>query len=386
MQFSDDLFHLRGRVITARPGVTPDFVTNALNDRLRQILDRRTFWADLMKFGILSFPDPYTTGTISTATGDATVTGSGTAWPVNDVVNTTITEAVTDYGYCEVTPASMAGITANSILYVDASGTPEIVPVVQVNRTTIIGNFTKQHNAGATATQSSLANQQLRLSQSYPIFTVAAVTSATSLEVTVPWGGPALADQTYTIKLMYVTLASDLKGIIAAKDESSGFPVRLHVSLDEANFKDPRRTLVSGNPWFSLVDLGANDQGNMLFEVWPAPSSARQFSYCYWKQWPDLVKDGDRPPAFINPSILFYGALADAKMARTERNDPFYDPQGASYYNAKFEQGVREAINADEAKCLQAMRQPWWTSFFPGSVDTYQLNDPAALSFWNSGY
>jgi hypothetical protein len=125
VQFSDDLFKLRGRVISARPNVQPDFVNNALNDRLRQILDHRTFWADLMKFGILPFPDPYTTGTISVAAADATVTGSGTAWPVSDVVNTTIAAGVPEFGYAEVTPVSMAGITPQSILYVDAAGTPD---------------------------------------------------------------------------------------------------------------------------------------------------------------------------------------------------------------------------------------------------------------------
>src|SRR5260370_29754626 len=41
-QFRDDLFTLRGRVLAARPEVTPHFVTSALNDRLRQIMDHRT--------------------------------------------------------------------------------------------------------------------------------------------------------------------------------------------------------------------------------------------------------------------------------------------------------------------------------------------------------
>ncbi len=380
-QFGDTLGSLRGRVQSARPKIGADFVTNAINDRLRQILDHRTFWADLLKFGVLSFPDAYTTGTVSVATASKTVTGVATAWPVNDVVNTTIPDGVPEFGYVEVTPASMSGITENSLLYVDAAGDPEVVPVIQVNRTSFVAKFAKQHDPGCTITQSSLANRQFRISESYPIFTVAAVISATSLELTVAWGGLALATQTYTIKLMYVYLAGDLKAIIAMKDEETGYPVRTHVAMEEADYLDPQRSQVSGSPWYSLVDLGANDQGNMLYEMWPAPSTARQFSYAYWKQWPDLVVDTDRPPPFINPSILFYGALADAKMMRLSRDDPYYDPDGARYYEQRFQQALQEAKNADEAKRLEAMRNPWWKGV-RGNYDTWQHNPPEAESFW----
>ena len=383
MQFSDTLHSLRGRVNGSRPGLTPDFITNALNDRVRQVLDARTIWADLMTFGILSVPAPYTTGTIDMTLGDATVTGVDTAWPVDDVVNTVIPDGVVEYGYAEVVPASMQGITANSLLYVDADTDPEVVPVVEVRRASFVAKFTKQHNAGCTVTMSSLAGLQLRISQAYPVFTVGAVVSATELELTLPWGGTSLADQTYSIRMMYVVLASNLKGIIAMKDEATGFPVRLHVQLEEANFKDPRRTLTTGNPWYSLVDLGANEQGNMLFEMWPSPGTARQFSFAYWKQWPDMVKDTDMPPPFINPSIFYYGALADARMARTQPNDPYYDPEGARYAEAKFEQGMEIAKNADEAKVLSALRSPWWRGM-QGNIDSYQLCGPELRS-WDMG-
>jgi hypothetical protein len=384
-QFSDDLFHLRGRVANARPGLTPEFITNAINDRLRQVLDHRTFWSDLLTFGILSIPAPYSTGTVSMATGSKVVTGADTAWPVADLVNTTIPDGVEEFGYVEVIPASMAGITENSLLLVDAAGDAEVVPVVEVRRVSFMAKFAKTHAAGCTVTQSSLANRQFRISGSYPVFTVAAVLSPTSLQLTLPWGGTALADQAYAIKVMYVMLAADLKAVIAMKDEQTGYPVRLHVSMEEADHYDPQRSLVSGNPWYSLVDLGANEQGNMLYEMWPAPSTARQFSYAYWRQWPDLVKDDDRPPHFINPSILFYGALADCKMARLSKDDLYYDPEGARYYERKFEIALQEAKNADEAKRLEAMRNQFWKAGHPGNYDSMQLTDPALAGFWG-GY
>lgn len=390
--FSDNLFTLRGRVLRARPNIDPILVRDFLNDRLRQLLDSRTMWADLLTPGILSFPAPTVTqydansnpiDTVALTYGSDVVAGTGTTWPVSDVSNTTLSAGVTEIGYVEATPAAMTGITANSFLYVDSAGTdPEVVPVVEVTPTTFIAKFAYTHSAGATITQSSLANLQLKLNASYPVFTVAAVTATDSLILTLPWGGPSITGQTYAIKLMYTILATDLKSIEAMKDEQSGFPVRLHVPLEEANFRDPRRTLVSGNPWYALLDLGANAQGNMVYEVWPAPSEARQFSYYYNRQWPDMVKDDDRPPPFINPSVLFYGALADAKRHRVEKNDPFYDPQMAQEYEMKFLMGVEDAKNADEAKCLKAMKNPWWEGMLPGGYDSYQLNDPTSQAFW----
>lgn len=313
------------------------------------------------------------------------MTGDGTnAWPVSDVVNTDIPGGVPEFGYVEVVPASMNGITGNSWLYVDAAGEkPEVVPVVEVRRASFIANFANQHNANCTITQSSLANRQFRFSQSSPVFTISAALDANRLQLTLPWGGPPLTNQPYAIKLIYVMLATDFKAIMAMKDESSGFPVRLHVQQDEADARDPQRTMVGGTPYYSLVDLGANDQGNLLFEMWPAPSSARQFSFAYQRQWPPMVIDTDRPPSFINPSILFYGAVADSKMHRASKDDGFYDPQGARYYEEKFAQAAQDAVNADECKVLEAMRNPWWRSIMPGSFDQQQLQPN--FSVWDFG-
>lgn len=407
-QFQDNLFTLRGRINVARPNLSPDFINNLLIDRLRQIQDDRTFWSDLLTPGILSIPQPYgpgytptppypspppppVGGTITTVTGSPIVTGLASFWALDDVVNSNIPAGVPEFGYVEVTPASMQGIDTNSRLYVDAAGTPEIVPVVQVNRTSFVGKFSTLHNPACTITQSSLANQQLRVGESYPIFTVAAVTASDpvtgngTLQLTLPWGGPSYSG-VYVIQLMYVTLAPNMKALIAVKDEATGFPCRLHVSLLEANHVDPQRSIVGGNPWFSFVDLGANDQGNMMYEMWPAPNTQRQFSYWYWKQWPDFVRDTDVPPPFINPSILYYGALADAKMHRTSRDDPFYDPEGSRYYQARFEQALQQAKNSDEAKVLQALSSPWWKGTAPGSFDTWQLNDPQFSTLWSGGF
>ncbi len=387
--FADNLFSLRGRVMANRPGVTPDMVVQWLNDRLRQVLDNSLIWADLLQPGMLSFPNATSAGAINLTTGSPIVQGNATFWPVADVVNTIIPAGVPEFGYVEVTPTSMAGITANSYLYVDAAGTPEIVPVVLVTRTSFTAIFQQLHNPDCTVTQSSLANQQFRLGESYPIFTIGAVTYLDpsgsgngTLQLTLPWGAASVTAQPYTILLMYVTLGSDFKDVIVMKDEQTGYPIRLHVTVAEVDYRDPQRTLVTGNPWFSLVGRGANAQGNLWFEMWPAPQTQRQFSYLYSKQWPDMVKDSDMPPPFINPSILFHGALADAKRMRMSGKDPYYDMQGADYYEKRFMQGVMDARNANQAKVFTALKEKWMNQV-PMNYDMLQLQDGSLPGFWS---
>jgi hypothetical protein len=183
---------------------------------------------------------------------------------------------------------------------------------------------------------------------------------------------------------MYVTLAPDLKAILAMKDDQTGWPVRLHVPLEEANYRDPRRTFVSGNPYYGLIDLGPNEQGNMLYEIWPAPLSVRQFSYRYYQQWPDLDAETDRPPWFINPSVFVFGALADAFRYKQGPKDPYHNPTLADHYEMRFREGVEQAKNADEGKFLNALRTPWWRGMLPGNADIWQLQDPRVMA-WDFG-
>jgi len=182
-----------GRVRMFRPDVSHSHVTSWLNDRLRQCLDSRTYWADLLVHGIISVPDAYSTGTIAATTGSTTVTGTSTLWPVDDRVDTTVAEAVDEIGYVEVTPASMDNITADTLLYVDADMAPETVAVVMVTPSTFTAKFTMAHAAGFSVTSSSLAGRQLKVGNSHPIFTIRSVQTASSMTLDMPWGGPAIS-------------------------------------------------------------------------------------------------------------------------------------------------------------------------------------------------
>ena len=344
------LFDIRGRVQAWRKGLDPALVDGWINDRLRVVLDQRT-WASLIKQSVLSVPDQYAVGTVALAFGSPIVTGTATAWPVNDAVNATIAAQISQLGYQRVVPSSMAGITTDTILYVDAAGAPETVPVVQTDSTGFFANFNQFHNAGSTIWESSLVNRQFRLGTGFPIWTILSVQDSTHLTLDSPFGIDAVTGLTYQIVKMYVTLALDVRDVRTMVDQMTGWPVRLKVSKDELDWRDPQRTMVGDNSGvINLAEVGINANGNMVYELWPTCTAARQWQYTYLQDWPTLKRDTDILPPFLNPTIFYYGAMANALAFRVSADDPYFNPQSAMAFEGMYERALEAAKNDDERR------------------------------------
>jgi hypothetical protein len=358
MRFSDTLEKMIGRVRAIRPNADNSVIAGFLNDRMRSIIDRRPVWAGLFERGILSIPNQYVTGTISVTAGSNVVTGSGTNWPVSDAVNTTLVDSVKFPGNAVIALASSAGVTLDSLLYV-GGGTinAEVVPVVDVlpgNKIQAI--FSSKHDSGETVTMSSLAGRQFRISVLNPVWTVQAVTSTTQMLLDNQYGAASQSGLSYQILLMYTSFAPNLKSIMNVIDPVQGISLEIHVPQQYANEFDPNRTNTNSPMW--IIDLGPNPNGSMLYEVYPPQTTAYQLSWVGYQQWPDMRFPGDRPPPFINPSTLVHGAMADVLRlkipipnlsgARGEAMvDPYFNPDAANIYEARFEKGYGDAVDAD---------------------------------------
>lgn len=363
--YSDNLASMSGRVRGVKPNAQVTQIRAAINDRIRFIIDSQIFWADLLASSVLSMPAVYVTGTVALTNGSKTVTGTSTAWPITDVSNTTIAVAVTEYGVQTVTPASMTGIEVDSLLYVDASGSPEAVAVLEVGRTTFKANFQKLHSAAFTVTQSSLAGLQLVLGSTIPIYTIRAVVSSTSFLIDQEWGITALTGSSYQIIKCYFTISPDLKDIVALWDPTQGRPMAFHKSQDYLNYRDPQRAS-TGVP-LVLADFIPTEAGTMQYELWPHQTISYQIPILYCKQWPELKNPTDQPPWFINPSIIIAGATADALRIRNQQigsdaGDPFFDPKTAEIYERQFQVGLAAAVNANQSKALTVLEQ--FSNFF----------------------
>lgn len=371
-QYPDTLASMSGFVRRIKPSASPETIRDWLNHRVRSVIDKRPWWCGLIANKVIPIPDVYSTGSIDLTLGSTSISGTSTAWATNDVVNTTIPSAISQIGAQPVTPASMAGITEDSILYIDSAGTPEVVAVQQVGATQFIGVFQYAHNAGATVTCSSLVNRQLRLSYRNPIFTILAVPTATSMIVDQPWGIASTTGNAYQICKIYITIDPKIKMPMHVVDPVMGFQLQVSV---------PQAQLMAADPWRQatdhprmLADYRPNVNGNMQYELYPPPTTARQYHVIYCQQWPDMVKPGDRPPPFINPAVIMNGAAADALGTKVNREDEFVDKAQAAVYERKFIEGANDAIYADNSKAQQSLT--WQYSQVYGA--------PGGSAFWQS--
>ena len=350
-QYTATLQSMQSRIMLQRPGIDRNLVQQFLNERMRQAIDRKPNWSGLLKRTVLSIPNAYTQGAITVTTGSPNVTGVATNWPVSDVINTTVAEQIRAPGTYWVTPASMAGFTQDSVLYVDAGGTPEIVPVLDTLNGHVQCPFAYAHNAGTTATMSSLANLQLRVNSVNPVFSVVAITSPTSLVLDNPWGQASFTGMSYQMLLMYTTFGVPVKDLIVVNDPVQQITLRANVSQEEVSQYDPNRTATDSPQ--CIVSLGPNLNHNFLFEVYPPQSTAWQLNALVHVQTPDMRLPSDMPPPFLNSNMLIMGALADAFRTPCPRppdnKDPFFSMENAAEFERRFDQAVVEAMNSDES-------------------------------------
>lgn len=347
------LGQLVGQCRAIKGNIPATIVQDYANFRLQTIFDRKPDWSGNFQEGLLGIPVPVTDGGVSLTYGSTTVTGSAGTWPVSDLINTTIPGGILRTGYQIATPASMSGILADSYLYVDGGGDPEVVSVIEVRPTSFIAIFAKFHNPGCSLTSSSYTGRQLRLGNTFPILTITAVVSTTSLLVDLAWLGAAQVNASYTIRQMYFTIAPNIKSLKSCLDQAQGIPpLRIDVTLDELNRIDPQRSSY-GYPQM-LANRGVNQNGNMQWEIWPSAQELRQLRVIYFIQPPRLTSEGDRIPYFITPGVLFNGVMADCLRTKIGPDDPYYDPKLATFYDAKFEQGINELMLVDNERIQSA--------------------------------
>jgi hypothetical protein len=376
-QYPDDILkNLEGQVLRHKPNARPDLARDWLNWRMRSLLDRRA-WAGLVHSGILSIPAAYSAGTVELQPGFSQVIGSGTGWPVADAADTTCATAIDRLGLQEVIPNSMLGIDRDSLLYVDADGTPETVAVQDASEDAFLADFKYPHVAPFKIQRSSLSGRQFRLAGLMPIFTVLSVASPEALLLDMPWGAEAVAGQPYRISQIYVTFGCEVRMILQVTDPAYGTQLAVHVPMAQLNATDPRRTSVGNSAPGWLVDNAPNANGRMTWELWPHVTSPRQLPFQVYRGWPDMRRPTDTPPPFMNSAVLVYGAIADALRTKVEPDDPYRDLRAAQDWERRFEIGAQEIVTADNAK-LQSMYS-WDTRRLLGSgvgAAYWQARDP----------
>jgi len=331
-------------------------VDGFINRRITNVIDTRV-WSDTMKMGMIVLPNAYTTGTVAVAQGSNQIIGTGTNWPVNDVINTTSTVVITDVpGYVEITPGAgyLSKVHVGIPLLLDQGNASitEIVTPIAVGPTSFKAYCQYAHDTTATLQMSRLAGQQFQ-ANSY-IYTVQAVLSDTLMQVDFPYGGIPQAGLSYTVMQQYVQLSPNVRSLERCYDAIAGSDVGTSRDLSWVLSVDPQGQS-TGNPQ-ELASMPANPAGFMQWRVWPAQNTEYALGVIYEDGWPTLVYDTDVLPPFMNREIIIAGAIADCLRTRVIKNDrdrdPLYDPQVSQYWEAEFARLLENATQSDQGRRL----------------------------------
>ncbi len=348
-------------ILTYNPDCPPQLAKRRINTRLRQVLDRR-MWAGLLVRGQIVIPPVYTTGSVQVLQGSDVITGVGTVWPVNDLVSTTLSTAITIVNeYQDVTPASMVGIGAGDFVTLDAGGAnEEFLLVISVGLATFKAKPTLIHSPAETITKSSLVRRQFRVGTTTSFYGIIGVSSATSLKLDLVWGhqdfGPGA---TYQIMRAYVSLEQNLRMIWSVVNNKQGWRLRLNMPQEVVNTYDAWRQTTGFV--YMMIDFVPDEIGRFQYELYPTPSMQQGFPYLAYRTVPSLENDEDTPPPAIPSHVLVHGALSD--VLKFNPKSPYYDPATAKEFGAQFEADVLTAAMSDDSVYMQNLQ--WAYSRYP---------------------
>lgn len=350
-----------------------------VNDILRRIMARRP-WSGLVKYGILSVPNSYSTGTVTTTRNSNLITGSGTTWTFDDVVSTTLQDDITQTGIIDVTPASMTSIVAGRWLMIDGGNAGEeavFVISIDVSAGTFRAQITKTHSSAVTIKCGSMAGRQFRISSQTPFMTVTGVTSATRLLLDFNWPIAGTAGSAYEITMVFVSLGQDVKEMLTMVNPDRQYQFEVNGQKAMLDAIDPRRA-VSQMP-YRLAYHAPDPGGAPLYEMWPRPTSEAGYPYFYIKEWTPMTEDNDLLPNGIRSDVIVkFGCAEAARWPGHKKLEGgiYYDPDLAKSYVAEAEREVEYMKLEDDSTAIMQMIYQYkkWRFGGPGP-DYYQTDD-----------
>lgn len=182
-----------------------------------------------------------------------------------------------------------------------------------------------------TSWTTAMIGQQFRIGFAYPIYTITNPPAsdppmdATHLSLDIPWGGPTQSPVGYQIFQNIYSLGDNVKFLLAMVNQQQGFRLKVNLSHpDILNTFDTWRTQVG---WTYLVSSQPpSPDGQVLYELYPAPTFMQAFPYLVYIQPPDFQNDNDFPYLNIRSDVVVLGALPDA-LRFQPRNNPGFSEQ-----------------------------------------------------------
>ena len=179
-----------------------------------------------------------------------------------------------------------------------------------------------------TSWTTSMIGQQFRIGFAFPIYTIIQPPpsdppmDATHISLDIPWGGPTQAQTGYQIFQNIYSLGNRVKYLLAMVNQQQGFRLKVNLSHpDILNTYDAWRTQTG---WTYLVSSQPpNAAGEILYELYPAPTFLQSFPYLVYTQPQDLEQDADFPVTLVRSDVIVLGALPDVLRFQPKNNTGF---------------------------------------------------------------
>jgi hypothetical protein len=349
-----------------------------INDSIRMLMGRRN-WSGLVVYGILSVPAQYATGTVTVTQNSNVVTGVGTVWPFNDVVNTTLLTATIEAGIIDFQPTALTGIVPGIWVTIDGGNAgEEAVFVMSVNAAaaTFQAACTKTHTSGVTITSGSMAGRQFRINSNSPFVTAVGFTSATRMLINQGWPYLSLATQSYEITMVYASLGQDVKEVLTMVNPDRQYQFIVNAAKVQLDADDPRRA-ISQMP-YKLAFHTTDPAGAPLWEMWPRPTSVAAYPFFYIKATTPLISENDILPNGIRSDVVV--KLAKAEAARWPGHKVidggiYYDPRLADSLVAEAERDIGYMKNEDDSTAIMQLVYQYRKWRYGGPGPDYFQND-----------
>jgi hypothetical protein len=204
----------------------------------------------------------------------------------------------------------------------------------------------------AAAFVSTDAGRQIKVS-SYPVYTIASVTDASTVVLDRNFAETGGA-QTATIFNAYFVCPSDFKRFLIIYDPYYQRVLPYWYTQDHLGYEDPARRNTDTGPRY-LVSQGYSTAtatlGQVRYEYWPYPTAERHYPYLYYRKAERLADATTFPGVFSNREDLFVlGARLEASLwpGTAQQKNPYFNLGLADRLERQWNDRLQELSLADD--------------------------------------
>jgi hypothetical protein len=192
----------------------------------------------------------------------------------------------------------------------------------------------------------AMVGRQIRVGFTTPIMTIATVTDATHLTLSLPWGAQTYTNVGYSIFQQLVTFGYNIRRVLSVLNMVQGWQLRMNVPSVAVDAQDTWRSQQGFVT--ACVSRETAADGSPQYELYPVPTIQQSFPFFAYVQPPDM--DGETntfPYAWIRSDVIVLSAVADALLFRG-KTSKYYDPHTAQVKLAQFAQEVEKMEQMDD--------------------------------------